>query len=83
MNTNEYQAYKDNDNNSMQDINNKGERVSNRKHKGFVCSSTLALHPRLRHYEGFPLELIPPDHSLVPQHLQALRLPSLYTPQAH
>jgi len=30
----------------------------------FRGSSTLTLHPRLQHYEGFPLESIPPDHSV-------------------
>ena len=37
----------------------------------FRGSGTLALRPRLQHYEGFPLKSIPPDY-LVPQHLQAL-----------
>ena len=39
----------------------------------FQGSSIFALYPRLQHYEGFPLKLIPQDHS-VSQHLQ--RAPS-------
>ena len=40
---------------------------SNRKHKGmFRGSSTLALHPRLRHTKGFHLCKIPMDLSSVP-----------------
>ena len=30
----------------------------------FRGSSTLAIRPRLQHYEGFPLKTIPPDHSV-------------------
>ena len=41
------------DNKGMQDIK-EIERMSNRKHKGmFRGSSTLALHPRLRHTKDF------------------------------
>ena len=49
-----YQAYKCNDNNSMQDIN-KGERdraIANTRDL-FRGSSTLALYPRLRHTKDF------------------------------
>ena len=56
----------------MQDINKetKRERVSNRKHKGFVLrfEHTCSTSPPST-LEGFPLKSIPPDHS-VPQHLQ-------------
>ena len=70
----------------MQDINKRQrerERESNRKHKGFVsrfehtCSTSLPST-----HEGFSLKSIPPDH-LVPQHLQALGLPSPYTRKPH
>ena len=63
---------------SMQDIKTskrKRERTIANTGDLFRGSSTLALRPRLQHYEGFSLESIPPDHS-VPQHLQALGLPS-------
>ena len=42
----------------------------------FQGSCTLALRPRLQHYEGFPLKTIPPDHS-VPQHLQGVHTRTL------
>ena len=71
MSTNIYQAYKDEGNISMQDIKQVRDRERAIANTGdlFRGSSTLALRPRLQHYEGFPLESIPPDHS-VPQHLQ-------------
>ena len=37
----------------------------------FRGSSTLTLRPRLKHYENFSLESIPPDHS-EPQRLQGV-----------
>ena len=51
--------------------------MSNRKHKGFVSrfEHTCSTSPPSTH-EGFPLCLIPMDHSSVPQHLQALGLAS-------
>ena len=42
----------------------------------FRGSSTLALRPRLQHYEGFPLESIQQDHP-VPQHLQRVHTRTL------
>ena len=47
--------------------------MSNRKHKGFILrfEHTCSTSPPSTH-EGFPLCLIPMDHSSVPQHLQAL-----------
>ena len=81
----------------MQDINTserERERAIANTGELFRGSSTLALRPRLQHYEGFPLKSIPPDHS-VPQHLQGVHIRTLghtnsfilfrknYTPQAH
>ena len=52
MRTNVYQAYNDKHNKSMQDINKEIERervrIANTRDL-FRGSSTLALHPRLRH----------------------------------
>ena len=60
----------------MQDIK-EIERVSNRKHKGFILKfeHTCSTSPPSTH-EGFPLCSIPMDHSSVPQHLQSLGLSS-------
>ena len=67
----------------MQDINKwqrERERAITNTRDLFRGSSTLALYPRLRHYEGYPLCSIPMDHSSVPQHLQTLGLSSpVYT----
>ena len=72
-----YQACKDKHKRSMQDINKEIERESNHKHKGFVSrfEHPYSTSPPSTH-EEFPLCLIPMDHSSVPQHLQALELPS-------
>ena len=69
-----YQAFKDKDNVIMQDIiisERQRERAIANTGDLYRSSSTLALRPRLQHYEGFPLESIPPDHS-VPQHLKGV-----------
>ena len=54
-----YQAYKYKGNVSMQDINTsereREKEIANTKDL-FRGSSTLALRPRLQHYEGFPLK---------------------------
>jgi len=42
----------------------------------FRDSSTLALRPRLQHYEGFSLKSIPLDHSML-QHLQRVHTRTL------
>ena len=48
----------------MQDINTSEiERAIANTGDLFWGSSTLTLHLRLQHYEGFPLETIPQDHS--------------------
>ena len=62
----------------MQDINTMRDRERAIANMGdlFRGSSTLALRPCLQHYEGFPLESIPPDHS-VPQHLQGVHTETL------
>jgi len=70
----------------MQDIKEtkrERDRVSNRKHKGFVSrfEHTCSTSPPSTH-EGFPLCKIPMDLSSVPQHLQSLGLPSPVHTQA-
>ena len=73
LSTSIYQAYIDKGNISMQDIKTSERQRQSNRNTGelFRCLSTLALCPHLQYYEGFPLESIPPDHS-VSQHLQGV-----------
>ena len=66
---------KDTNNNSIQDINSSVRENKAIANTGelFRGSSTLALRPRLQHYEEFPLESISQDHSMS-QHLQRVTL---------
>ena len=68
----------------MQEINTserERERATAKTGDLFRGSSTLTLRPRLQHYEGFPLKMIPLDH-LVSQHLQRVhtRIPDPQVP---
>ena len=80
-----YLAYKDEHNLSMQDI--KTERESEQSQTQGICFEVRAhlLYIPAFTLEGFPLESIPPDHS-VPQHLQGeftLELLGLSSPRTH
>ena len=78
LSTSIYQASNEYDNKSMQDINKVRDRERTIANTGdlFRGSSTLALRPRLQHYEGILLESILPDH-LVSQHLQGVHTRTL------